>query len=417
MNIGPHFGSQLHRRSGRQGMLVADPHSEHELDARDTRNRHVLGSPSNLRISGEGVAKILAGVAAVVYATGFLIGFTYTQRLGIGDGLGDLFRARHMLVGTFYWLIWLLVGVPSWAFANIYLRNKKVNASRSEGDKEPLIMTRLGLLITLQLLGLLYLVTLVAPPRFMSRQAGWVGLNFFFSVFALGGVFVLIRGLRQPNTYTKMKWWWRLPTYLANLSWRVQRVPYNPVTTWTPVRAALFVLTLVIDWRCLQAEELWPVIWALLWRAKILIGILTFMAYLPYQYWTRSRRAKHTADKRALGYYYAAQMITLFVFSVIAFAYSVYVFIPSERGGGNYTHSPKVVLRLKNDSTAGIGGSLITRNETGVTITEPLILIEQTSAWLHVSPTPVPRNPGEWMPNIVSVRKDLVASMTFVNED
>src|SRR5579864_4510983 len=59
-------------------------------------------------LSLEAFAKVSGVAAAVVYATGFLIDFTHSQRLGIGDGVEDLFKAKHMLVGTIYWLLLIL---------------------------------------------------------------------------------------------------------------------------------------------------------------------------------------------------------------------------------------------------------------------------------------------------------------------
>lgn len=370
--------------------------------------------PTARTLSPETFAKVSGVAAAVVYATGFLIDFTHSQRLGIGDGVGDLFKAKHMLVGTIYWLLLILIGIPTFAFTNMYVRNKEVNLKRAQGEKEPLLISLSGLLISLQLLGLLYLVTLVAPPRFLSRQAFWVGLNFFFSVPILGRIYALIRGLRDPETYKKRNKFWRTACYLSSRSWCLRpQVSYSAPGSWKTVRIMLLVLTLAIDWRCLAAERLMPVVLAMFWNAKILIGILVFMASVIFQYRDRSSRAKTSADKRSLWQLCGAKLVIAFVFSVIGFAYSVYPFIPSERGGGNYMHAPDVVLWVKNE-TADIPDALIEEYRAGVKITKPVKLVEQTTAWLYIASPPGAQYPAEWRPDITCVRKDLVTSMKFV---
>jgi hypothetical protein len=368
-------------------------------------------------LSVEGVAKASGAVAAIIYATGFLIDYTHSQRLGIGDGLGDLFRGKHMLVGALYWLLVVLIGIPSIAFVKIWLRNRQVNVSKSDGNKEPLIMTWAGLLTSLQLLGLLYVVTLVAPPGFVSRQAFWVGLNFGFSVLGLGRIYFLLRSLRSPATYEKKGVLWRLACSLSAYNWRFRRaVSYNPAGSWKTVRIMVLILTLVIDWRCLEAERLMPVILALLWKAKILIGIFIFMGHVAFQYWDRITRAIDPGDKRALWFICGAKLTLSFIFSVIGFAYSVYPFIPAERGGGNYTHASDVRLWIKSDA-GETPETLIEQHKGNVSITRPLKLIEQTSVWVYVAPGPVPDIPADWKPEIVAVRKELVTSMKLISSD
>ena len=366
-------------------------------------------------LSIEAVARASGAVAAIIYATGFLVDFTHSQRLGIGDGLGDLFRAKHMLVGALYWLLITLIGIPSIAFAKIWLRNRQVNINKPIGNKEPLIMTWAGLLTSLQLLGLLYVVTLVAPPGFLSRQAFWVGLNFALSVLGLGRIYFLIRSLRSPETYKKEGPLWKMACFLSSFSWRLRReVSYNPPGSWKTVRLMVLILTLVIDWQCLQAEHLMPMILALLWKAKILIGIFIFMGHVTFQYWDRSNRITDPGDKHALWLICGAKLTLSFIFSIIGFAYSVYPFIPAERGGGNYTHASDVRLRIKSEASE-IPETLVEEHQGSVSITRPLKLIEQTSVWVYVAPGPVPDIPADWKPDIVAVRKDLVTSMRFVS--
>jgi hypothetical protein len=367
--------------------------------------------------SVETFVKASGTAIALVYATGFLINFTHAQRLGIGDEIVDLFRAKHMLVGTLYWLIPVLFGIPSWAYTTMYLRNRKINAKRRPGDKEPMLITLTGLLTSLQLLGLIYIVTLVAPPHFLSRQAVWVELNFLISVVILGIIYFFMRAVRNPETYKRQNRLWKGLCFLSSRDWLLRRhCAYSAPGSWRGVRAMLLLLTLVIDWRCLEAEGLVNTFGEMLWNAKILIAIFLFMGFLPYQYWDRSRRANHRSDKNSLWYACAAYLLALYVFSVIGFAYALYPFIPAERGGGNYTHSPDVQLHLKSQPET-VPNKIIERNSAGILISKPVKLIEQSSSWIYISLGPDEHNPAHWKPDIMAIRKELVVSMIFVVPD
>ena len=111
----------------------------------------------------------------------------------------------------------------------------------------------------------------------------------------------MIRGVRNPETYKRQSRFWKAVCLLSSRDWLFRRhFAYSIPGSWRPVRAMLLLLTLVINWRCLDAEGLLSTFGEMLWNAKILIAIFLFMGFLPYQYWDRSQRAKSRLDKKSI---------------------------------------------------------------------------------------------------------------------
>ena len=112
----------------------------------------------------ESLAKLSVAVGAVIYASGFLIVFTFLERLGIRD-FGNLFKAKYIHVGILYWLIPVL-GLPIYAYDTAAERYQLRN--RYTQTPEVPTFTKTSTFVCLQFLTLLYAVVLFGTARFCA---------------------------------------------------------------------------------------------------------------------------------------------------------------------------------------------------------------------------------------------------------
>jgi len=374
-----------------------------DLGVRRDTTENSQTSPSQ-KFTIETVAKSLAAMVATILATGFLIILTYTGRLGMHDS--DFFKSKYVLVGVFYWLIPILFGLPIFAWSGIHTRSKRSGLRPT--------MTLGGLLTTLQLLIFFYVVALVAPPGFLSTQFHFICVNLALTTLGLGVIYGLIRRLREPETHRSQNWFWRLISWLSLRNCLGQRLSAPGASgTWRIVRWTLLAGVLLLDVQCLW--PLMPLISAVLLRARIPIAIFAFMGHLIYQFRGRTQRAADPDDKRALWYLAGAMLLPLYIFSVIGFAYAIYPFIPAERGGANYIHSPNVVVWISDNDV--IPASLIDVRKEKVSRTQPMKLIEQTPTTIYIAPRPASDRVLRWNPHIYSVPRQSIAGMEFEAPD
>jgi hypothetical protein len=345
--------------------------------------------------------KVSGAAMAAIYGTGFLISLTHAGRLGLRDG--ELFKPIYVLVGALYWLIPILFGLPTFAWLGIFLRSKKKTGQRPA-------MTLGGLLTNLQFLMLLFVVTLVAPPGFLAENFSYIFWNLMLSAVGLGGIYVLLRRLRLADTYGSENLFWRSVCRLSTLDCRFRSIPLSGLPDgWRVVRWMLLAGVLAIDLLCLH--PLFPLLLRMAVRAKVPIIIFIFSGHLIYQFWSRVQRASDPQDKRALWLVGGAMLIGMYLFSVLGFAYAIYPFIPAERGGGNYEHSPSVVLSVLDEDKT-LPPELVDTRTGKFARTIPLKLLEQTSAWIYVAAQPS-SPPPKWKPRIVAIPRNAVNMMKF----
>jgi hypothetical protein len=158
-------------------------------------------------------------------------------------------------------------------------------------------------------------------------------------------------------------------------------------------------------------QPLFPLLLRLALRAKVPIVIFIFSGHLSYQFWSRVQRASDQQDKRALWLVGGAMLVGMYLFSVLGFAYAIYPFIPAERGGGNYEHSPSVVLSVLDEDKT-LPPELVDTHTGKFARTIPLKLLEQTSAWIYVAAQPSSPAP-KWKPHIVAIPRNAVNLMKF----
>ena len=385
----------------------------------------------------ESIAKLTVAVGAVIYASGFLIVFTFLERLGIRDA-GDLFKAKYIHVGVLYWLIPVLVGLPLYAYSTGNDRYKTRNKDLTV--KEIPVFTRTSTFVAVQFLVFLYIVILLAPPGFVPEHLWLIGANCALTFIGIRIINTLAERFRNPDTYRDRSWSWRLECFLAKRTWCL-RHNVQPPNNWETVRYIHLVALIYFDVLfCFQ--PLFSYILPPLKRGIVMIFVFLVAGIVLKRFAALLAKLPDEIDKtsvRLLGISIAAGCS---LFTMVGFAYAVYPYVPSERGGGNYADAPKVALTL-NDPT-GVPRDLfdctsssakkadthiadhVNRERTLVDPaakrveqyerTKPLTVIEQTSSWVYVAMPQGTADPASWKPEIVALRVGTIQNMYLHND-
>jgi hypothetical protein len=404
-----------------------------------------LKAPSSI---SDVLSKAFVTVVALLYATGFLIVFTFLGRIGIRD-LGDVLKAKYILVGALYWLIPVLIGLPTWAFVAMRERYNERKQAAGDSTDSPLPappMRATSLIDSIQFTLFLYVVVLLAPPGFVHANVGLIFTNCFLTIFGLRVINSRSEGLSRAKKQPPMTRWWQLQSGLADLDallvakcLHVLRSLYArlggdallvagplrlaPTRDFTSIRFSLSAFLLILD--VVGLASLRGLIWAMIQRAVITILVFVLAGVILWRFSGLAARAKDPEDKANLWWVATAIVAGCYLLSVVGFAYSIYPFVPAERGGGNYSHTGLVVVALT--SRNGVPDDLLDRksgerNAGGASVTaeylrtKPLKLIEQTSSWIYVARPEGCEMPAEWRPTIIALRTDMIASITLYEE-
>jgi hypothetical protein len=242
----------------------------------------------------------LAAIAAIVYATGFLIEFTFLSSFGIRDAATDLFKAQYIYIGT------LCLGFPT-AVGIVfvrYFRLRKPDEAERKGTSSFFLAMSLYLAF--------YLLVAFSPRRlFEEHQWG------IFILFCVNMTGVLLTHDAEA-AIKEREGWKKLSDMLgfADTFWLVLR------------RGLLFAslaLIVFIFW------SVWTPLWTMVhegaWLYVALVSNVIFILW-------RVSKAISRGQSRVISFCHVAVYGYL---SVLVFAHRVYPFIPLSRGGGDYS--------------------------------------------------------------------------------
>jgi len=107
-------------------------------------------------------------------------------------------------------------------------------------------------------------------------------------------------------------------------------------------------------------------------------------------------------------------IVATFYICILSFSYSVYPYIPAERGGGSYVDSSSVVLTFQGSPAVLPAGLL----ESG-SRSKPLLIIEESGSAIYVADPSDSGGPVEWRrgakPRITAIRREIVNSIEYVS--
>ena len=278
-----------------------------------------------------------------------------------------------------------------------------------------------------------------APPGFVPENLWLIGGNCVLTFIGLRFINTLAEGLRKEPKDQSQRWYWRLARFLGSRPWYIFGKNLHSPGNWTVVRrfhaGALVFYDMVLFWPLL------PYILPPLRRSIVMLGVFAVAGLVLKRFIELVQRFRDEGDKNSVRMYAVAVAAGCAFFTMIGFAYSVYPYVPAERGGGNYAHVATVVLQLSagtivptdfrdktaqaTDRAAKAGSDEnkddkladnIQKNSATTQLTTDLIIVEQTGSWVYVALPPGSCDPAVWRPQIISLPIAAVQAIDVHNE-
>jgi hypothetical protein len=340
-------------------------------------------------------------VAALIYATGFLVVFTFFARLGIREAGTEFFKVKYVHVGILCLIIPALAAVPAYSF--LYMLRRATETEHTGQVAELHVYVPSGIL-TLNMIATFYIFVMFSPPGYFRTKGHIVPVIFGATLLGLAAV----QKISKKG----------FEVFIGRQADRVSRVSASPESIGSWMRWALCAIVIFfLDryaflgiWRDLKEM--------LTGNMRFTSGgyiFLLFVFVMVYLFWRVSRRCHDLADhklKIALWATTVPLMFAAFYLCILSFAYSVYAYIPAERGGGSYVDASHVVLTF-HGSPAALPSDLI---ESGLR-SKPLLIIEETGNSIYVADPDAAGGPAEWrrgtLPTVIAIRRDDVNSIEY----
>ena len=431
-------------------------------------------------------------IAALLYACGFLVVFTFLRQLGINSI--DFVEAKYMHVGVLFalsalvvvlplwWLLWPLRGqspdslrqyvknlllLPSWRdrIARLFLEPIK-NFFYPEWSPDPIHGINASPAVRISMILLLWafiILVIFASPDFGRKHSQLafynfsipmlvLGLGYLADVFKNGSLSDEQQLLLKRGRCALRSWWLivgalflyyftKLPYFDSNLD--IFAVLYFGVSgllisgifllffCW-PRRGSGLGDTLsrmaILEWLLYTTQwamviwQIWSFIWTI--RTKSL-GVSLLEVLLGRRYLTQMEAGlRHAGMVLPSGAIYFVFLIVLIVFfvirvayrlkqidltkdagyrrattistalivgplsyiSILAFAYTIYPYIPSRKGGGDYTGNDKVRVEFNSYTDAyGLRLIEIPRDLQDKNASNALILLDESSEFIFLA--------------------------------
>jgi len=393
--------------------------------------------------SAESLPALFAVVLGSIYATGFLVQFTFLNSMGIKESVTEVFKAKYIYLGLLCWQFPVCAALMLFGYFG-YLRKKKCRAqSAADASPRKTLLYFPSIFMMLLLLLTFYLIMIISPPGFFHRKQGII-----FGFFAFVIVSFLIIRLFEDMEYLK--------TPLPHLPQNFERYLANLKTGngWTFGKVRFFLCSLLgaslmlliffwlsslctQHWGALAAECYWFGVYAIMagliiwmlgrWRqwpygqmfrfslAFIMEPIIMGVVFSSSSFW---RRLWEMLANEGYWYYIFASMagliiwatdhwneafkkeglkmefwnimlpivFTFFFLSVLSFAYHIYPYIPVERGGGDYTTEKASILTFDPQLANSIPTEVFDQSHHDLQSKKAVILDETANAIIFTIP-------------------------------
>jgi hypothetical protein len=297
-----------------------------------------------------------AAVAGLVYATGFLVEFTFLSSMGIKEAASDAFKAKYIHVG-------LLCLFP--AIAGIFLLScirQACEIPKDSSYKEPRIYWSSVFLALITLLDFYLLITF-APLELFKEKESLIAALFCCIIPGLALLRIVQEFLLK---------WYNEKKISVNVGgndklWTYSRNGFLLATT---------VLTFCIFWG--MGGTLWGIFWQGGWLYIGFNGvILLIVGWL--------------ASKKVRGWQLVSGLCLPLAFtylSVLVFAYRLYPYIPVERGGGDYSCEPNIsTLSFNPQFKSFIPSGLLPDKSVADSVSTDSLIVSRAVTVLDETPT------------------------------
>lgn len=345
-------------------------------------------------------------LAGIVYATGFLIVFTYFESFGIHETGAEFFKVKYVHVGILCTMFVILLGVPCLAYRFMRLaENKNKRDNRRTGG-----FTHLSSMVfVLNMVLTFYGLVMFSPHGYIETRSFLIPVI----LMATSGWLILMRILESKQ----LLW---ADSQAGAPPKNVDMEQVANIGRWFVGIIGLVIL----DWYSFRG--LGHTLWQMLSGAGTFKTggyiFLMFVLVIMFLLWRVSDRVKEIPDvgvRIALWAVTGCLLLAIYYLAVLSFAYRVYPYIPVDRGGGSFVDSSTVKLRFKNDARNSLPSEIVRCEMNSCTESIPLVFIEATSTVVFVANPADAGGAAEWRqgrrPQIYAVRSELIDSMFFDN--
>jgi hypothetical protein len=356
-------------------------------------------------------------VAALIYATGFLVVFTYFGSFGIKEAGTDFFKVKYVHVGTLCLLLEAILLVPIAGIIAMRSGSSKQPMQKPDSPTAPAKHRYRGhwssVLLMINMLLTFYVFAMFAPRAFFQEKHNALLPIFLISFLGLA----LIAGIGTDTL------WFKVETASKQKSWPIDTGRIAPKLRW------LLCIGVIGGIDYLSFKDLGPSLLQVLWGPPAKPGGILFFAFIGVIFliwWRTHSRAKLLGDNKngKTGIWATAVclMIATHYLAVLSFAFDIYPYIPAERGGGSFVDTPLATLRFKPypaaskpDGATPIPIELLacpSCNYSG-----ELIIVEETTSQLFLANPADAGGPCEWRrgkkPKILSISRDIIQSIAY----
>ncbi len=322
------------------------------------------------------LAEWFVGITGIIYVTGFLVSMAFADYMGAREIISEFLRAKYLQVGI------LGVALPVIVIGAVYA----IAELRSPG------MVPVGLklhgssmILVFNLLFTFYTFLLFSPAGFLRTSPYLIWTIFGVTFVGLITIPIVEKIIVEQH-----------------------RAKFDSVARW--ILCGLIVI--VLDSYCFSgvASRLWETYFV---RGKTFLLLIASMAFIVGRVKSRIETYEKPRAKAALMIMTLCVFGPLYFLTVLTFAYTIYPNIPANRGGGDFTESPAIVVYYDSRFTNAVPTEI---SRGGVS--QPLMLIEESEKWLVVADPKDGGGPIAWRdsngkPQIYSINRDAVVSFIY----
>jgi hypothetical protein len=317
-----------------------------------------VDSPSSLHL----LPSFFFAAVALTYATGFLTVFCYFDSIGLKGTSIDSFKAKYIYVGLL--ALELPLGAIALVLAYRFMWAQRLRLLKKEDSFYVSAPALLGLMAVVFYL----LIAFARPGVFYARE--WQ-IFFFFSDIIISVVGLRVFEEMGQNTDR----WPRCSQRLRKRFAKITTARWERLRLYGLLIAA--VLALSIFWDHI------PLFFEMTVRGGYLyIGFVIMMSVLLWRVVRRLDGKSPTTLRNAVGFVTAPVIFILFYLSVVLFGTRIYPYIPSRKGGGDFTTENGVTLYFAKE----VESSLPSEIRKDSSRSTPVIIIEETAEAIFVTP-------------------------------
>lgn len=335
-------------------------------------------------------------LTGIIYAAGFLVSLSFLDRFGILESGADFLRTRYIHIGI------LCVALPLMANGTILSLLYLIRHGRFDQPSMWQRLVPIGILIINLEIACFILVMLTRRNPQTGTIVGLVPLQWILALTLVGLPIVLA----VERVIEKLLS--RIPD--PNVEEASTSQSMTVVFRWILVVAVMgFDCWFFLEfYNSMSGTKPWL---GLTYIALALVPGLLISTVSVYE------RRQATPQRRRAVLALSCTVIAPFLYlMILAFAYGVFPNIPSTRGGGDYGEAPKVVVTVREALPPSSNAQRFMANGS-LSVTSPLIVIEETSWAFYLADPSDAGGPAEWKdiggrkPEIFALNKIAITSI------